>query len=74
MGDQGVAARLGERAPAASADAAYLHGMDLVLLASGIAALVTAPAAGALLPDPKPAGSAPGDHADLVTPTQNARQ
>ncbi|MGQ4384307.1 MFS transporter [Streptomyces sp. SAS_270] len=55
VGAHVVAARLGDRALAASADTAYLHGMDLVLLVTGIAALVTALLAAALLPNPAPA-------------------
>ncbi|GGN81907.1 MFS transporter [Streptomyces albiflavescens] len=58
VGAHVVAARLGDRALAASADASYIHGMDLVLLVSGIAALITALLAAALLPHPKPAPDA----------------
>ncbi|MEU1148464.1 MFS transporter [Streptomyces sp. NPDC005901] len=46
----GVADRLGSPRLAGSADAAYLHGMDLVLLVSGVAALVTELLVAALLP------------------------
>ncbi|MEV5978013.1 MFS transporter [Streptomyces sp. NPDC052114] len=45
-----VAARLGDDGLRASANAAYVHGMDLVLLVSGVAALVTALLVAALLP------------------------
>ncbi|WP_447039559.1 MFS transporter [Streptomyces sp. DSM 118878] len=45
-----VADRLGSGRLAASADAAYVHGMGLVLLVSGVAALVTALLVAALLP------------------------
>lgn len=65
VGAHVVAARLGDRALAASADASYVHGMDLVLLVSGIAALVTALLAAALLPNPEPApDTAPGPEED----------
>ncbi|MET7602399.1 MFS transporter [Streptomyces avermitilis] len=53
VGAHVIAAQLGDRALTASANAAYLHGMDLVLLISGIAALVTALLAAALLPKPE---------------------
>ncbi|CAM5420368.1 DHA2 family efflux MFS transporter permease subunit OS=Streptomyces alboniger OX=132473 GN=CP975_09955 PE=4 SV=1 [Streptomyces alboniger] len=45
-----VADRLGSARLAASADAAYVHGMGLVLLISGVAALVAALLVAALLP------------------------
>jgi MFS family permease len=52
-GDSVVAAHLlGDPALAAAADAAYVRGMGVVLLACGIAALVTALLAAALLPKP----------------------
>ncbi|MCN9243902.1 MFS transporter [Streptomyces sp. RY43-2] len=50
VGAHVVADRLGDRALAASANTAFLHGMNLVLLVSGIAALVSALLAAALLP------------------------
>ncbi|MCX5560363.1 MFS transporter [Streptomyces sp. NBC_00038] len=58
VGAHVVAAQLGDSALAASADASYIHGMNLVLLVSGIAALVTALLAAALLPNVKPSGPA----------------
>ncbi|MGV9883462.1 MFS transporter [Streptomyces sp. NPDC003006] len=64
-----VADRLGSARLAASADAAYVHGMGLVLLVSGVAALVTALLVAALLPKsgdgpgrpPRDVGKAPVD-------------
>ncbi|GHJ35322.1 MFS transporter [Streptomyces sp. TS71-3] len=53
-----VAARAGAERLAASADAAYVHGMNLVLLVCGGVALVTALLAAALLTGP--AGVRPG--------------
>ncbi|MFE4970224.1 MFS transporter, partial [Streptomyces sp. NPDC056660] len=46
-----VAQKAGSAPLAASANAAYVHGMGLVLLVCGIAALATALLAAALLPD-----------------------
>lgn len=45
-----VAARLGDAALARSADAAFVHGMDLALLACGIAAIAAAALTAAFLP------------------------
>ena len=61
---------LGDRALAASANAAYVHGMSLVLLVSGIAALVTALLAAALLPNGRgrPSTAGPPGHPER-TPT-----
>ncbi|WP_399928844.1 MFS transporter [Streptomyces kanamyceticus] len=56
-----VADRLGSARLAESADAAYVHGMGLVLLVSGVAALVTALLVAALLPK---AGDGPGQDPD----------
>jgi len=50
-----VAASLGDRALAVSADAAYVHGMDLALAVCGGAALLTAGLLAAFLPNPRPA-------------------
>ncbi|GAA0580083.1 MFS transporter [Streptomyces crystallinus] len=53
-----VAERLGDTGLAASADSAYVHGMTTVLLVCGVAALITALLAAALLPgreEPEPA-------------------
>ncbi|RVU19617.1 DHA2 family efflux MFS transporter permease subunit [Streptomyces antnestii] len=52
-----VAAQLGDPDLAAAADAAYVHGMNLVLVVVGIASLVTALLAAAFLPDPRPAAA-----------------
>jgi EmrB/QacA subfamily drug resistance transporter len=67
VGAHVVADRIGDRALAAAADASYVHGMDLVLLVCGIAALVTALLAAALLPNSEPAPvSAPEEDADMA--------
>ncbi|MFD5630999.1 DHA2 family efflux MFS transporter permease subunit [Streptomyces sp. NPDC127072] len=63
VGAHVVAASLGDRALAASADISYVHGMGLVLLVSGVAALVTALLAAALLPNAKPTEPAGADGA-----------
>ncbi|UNO40186.1 MFS transporter [Streptomyces sp. MST-110588] len=55
-----VADKLGAPHLAASADAAYLHGMGLVLLACGIAALVTAVLTAIFLPGPHAAETTDG--------------
>ncbi|MYY81485.1 DHA2 family efflux MFS transporter permease subunit [Streptomyces sp. SID335] len=52
----GIAERMGVPGLVASADSAYLAGMSLVLLVSGVAALVTALCVAALLPGRGPAG------------------
>lgn len=59
VGAHVVAGRLGDSALAASADASYIHGMNLVLLVSGVAALITALLAAALLPNAKPSSPRP---------------
>ncbi|WP_369233588.1 MFS transporter [Streptomyces sp. R21] len=75
IGAHVVAARLGDHALAASADAAYLHGMDLVLLVTGIAALVTALLAAALLPNPAPAAPpAPAEDTAMAAAPADAGQ
>lgn len=57
-----VAAKLGDRPLAASADSAYVHGMDMVLLVCGVAAVITALLAAALLRNPAaPSGQPAGD-------------
>ncbi|MER6981824.1 MFS transporter, partial [Streptomyces carpinensis] len=78
-GDSVVAAHLiGEKAGSArlvaSADSAYVHGMGVVLLVCGIAALVSALLAAAFLPRATPVPSAEGVAPDVVTPAGNARQ
>ncbi|MGY0018319.1 MFS transporter [Streptomyces sp. YJ-C3] len=52
IGAHVVAARLGDRALAASADAAYVHGMNLALVVIGITALAAAVLTAALMPGP----------------------
>ncbi|MEU1198395.1 MFS transporter [Streptomyces sp. NPDC005813] len=75
VGAHVVAGRLGDHALAASADAAYIHGMDLVLLVSGVAALVTALLAAALLRNPEPApGPAPEPHTGMAPAPADAGQ
>ncbi|MEV6005263.1 MFS transporter [Streptomyces sp. NPDC051976] len=69
IGAHEVAARLGDRALAESANSAYLHGMSLVLVVCGAAALVTAALVAAFLPNPRPRpdaadGPADADRAD----------
>ncbi|MFI9821628.1 MFS transporter [Streptomyces sp. NPDC052013] len=63
-GAHAVAGQLDLPALAASADAAYLDGMSLVLVVCGAAALVTAAVAALFLPNPRPAGQ---DDAAAVT-------
>jgi EmrB/QacA subfamily drug resistance transporter len=55
VGAHAVAASLGDRALAASADAAYVHGMDLTLVVCGVAALAAAALVAAFLPNPRAA-------------------
>ncbi len=68
-GDSAVAAHvvaetLGSPGLAASADAAYVHGMNLALLVCGAAALASALLVATLLPDPGRAARRAGDGAD----------
>ncbi|MFD7431748.1 MFS transporter [Streptomyces sp. NPDC059818] len=56
-----VAARLGVQRLADSADAAYLHGMSLVMLVIGATALVSALLVGALMTGPEQKRSEPAD-------------
>ncbi|MHC3815445.1 MFS transporter [Streptomyces sp. DT9] len=56
-----VAAKLGVQRLADSADAAYLHGMSLVMLVIGATALVSALLVGAFLTGPKPRREEPAD-------------
>ncbi|MFF7141504.1 MFS transporter [Streptomyces nodosus] len=74
VGAHVIADRLGDRALAASANAAYLHGMDLVLLVSGVAALVTALGAAALLPRPETGRSPRGESPGMAEAPENVRQ
>lgn len=64
-----VAERAGLPGLVESADAAYAHGMSLVLLVSGVAALVTALLVAALLRVPEPAAVA-----DVARRAEDARQ
>ncbi|MGW0941815.1 DHA2 family efflux MFS transporter permease subunit [Streptomyces sp. NPDC002623] len=78
-GDSVVAARLiAEKAHltdlAASADSAYVHGMGLVMLVCGIAALVSALLAAAFLPGGSGAARKVSDDAAMAAPTADARQ
>lgn len=68
-----VAAALGDRALAASADAAYVHGMDLALLACGGASVAAAVLAALFLPGTggKRQGAEP---AGVAAPVVDARQ
>lgn len=54
----------------ASADAAYVHGMGVVLPVCALAALVAAPTAGALLPGRGAGGAGRG----VAAPGKHARQ
>ncbi|MEV6191574.1 MFS transporter [Streptomyces sp. NPDC051920] len=74
VGAHVVAGRLGDRALEASANAAYIHGMDLVLLVSGIAALVTALLAAALLPNPPRSAPASEEDTDMAPAPADAGQ
>ncbi|WP_030859840.1 MFS transporter [Streptomyces sp. NRRL S-37] len=68
-----VADRTGAADLAVSANGAYAHGMGVVLLVCGVAALVTALSAASLLPAGRPAAQA--DTAPAVaTPPTDARQ
>ncbi|GAA3137102.1 DHA2 family efflux MFS transporter permease subunit [Streptomyces echinatus] len=70
-----VAGETGRARLAASADGAYVHGMGLVLLVCGAAALVSALLAAAFLPGPAPAAaSEPGRAPRMVTPGTDAGQ
>ncbi|MER6024709.1 MFS transporter [Streptomyces sp. NPDC001851] len=59
---------------AASANGAYVHGMTVVLLVCGAAALVSALLAAAFLPGTAAAGPADAAAPDVVAPLQDARQ
>ncbi|WP_425572830.1 MFS transporter [Streptomyces blastmyceticus] len=64
-----VAAELGSEALARSADAAYLHGMDLALLVAGITATLAAMLTTACLPDTRPGRSVSRSHAVVAEMT-----
>ncbi|MFI2202199.1 DHA2 family efflux MFS transporter permease subunit [Streptomyces sp. NPDC020192] len=70
-----IAAKTGPRSAAhlaASANDAYVHGMNVVLLVCGIAALVAALLAAALLPKAAPAPEPESTGADMVVATEDA--
>ncbi len=54
VGARTVAASLGDRALAGSANAAYVHGMDIALAVCGGTALLAAALVAAFLPNPRP--------------------
>lgn len=56
---------------AASADAAFVHGMNTALLVCGMAALLSALLVAAMLPDPRPAE---GDQTDVAPAPVDAGQ
>ncbi|MFE7166754.1 MFS transporter [Streptomyces sp. NPDC057616] len=59
---------------AASANGAYVHGMSVVLLVCGVAALVAALLAAAFLPRTAPARTAQDAGPEMVAPAADARQ
>jgi EmrB/QacA subfamily drug resistance transporter len=59
VGAHGVAARLGDRALATSANSAYVHGMDVTIATCGGTALVAAILIALFMPNPRP-GTHPG--------------
>jgi EmrB/QacA subfamily drug resistance transporter len=69
-----LAAKLPDRALAASANSAFVHGMDVVLVVCAAAALAAAVLAAALLPDTRAAKAAPGPAADVAAEPVDARQ
>ncbi|MCL2544275.1 MAG: MFS transporter, partial [Nocardioidaceae bacterium] len=74
VGAHAVADRLGDAKLAASANAAFVHSMDLVLLVSGIAALVTALLAAALLPNQEPVPARPEENTEVAVAAESTRQ
>ncbi len=68
-----VAEKAGSADLAASANSAYVHGMGVVLLVCGIAALVSALLAAAFLPGTPPAPE-PSETADMAAEQADARQ
>ncbi|SEF79405.1 drug resistance transporter, EmrB/QacA subfamily [Actinacidiphila yanglinensis] len=73
IGAHGVAAALGDRALAASANAAYVHGMDVAIAACGGAALAAAVLVAVFLPDP-PAAAAAGKGSAPAAPATTSEQ
>jgi EmrB/QacA subfamily drug resistance transporter len=71
-----VARRTGSAELAASANSAYVHGMGIVLLVCGIAALAAALLAAAFLPGTPnaPEARTPEDAPDMAAPQADARQ
>jgi EmrB/QacA subfamily drug resistance transporter len=67
-----VAGQAGSARLAASADAAYVHGMGLVLLVCGVAALLAALPAAVFLPQAPPARTAASDAPEPGTPEPDA--
>ncbi|MFI9721706.1 DHA2 family efflux MFS transporter permease subunit [Streptomyces sp. NPDC052396] len=70
IGAHAVAAKLGDRALAHSADSAYLHGMDLALAISGVTALLALGLVAAFLPNPRP--ERPAATHEVVTDSAHA--
>ncbi|WUR89794.1 MFS transporter [Streptomyces sp. NBC_01262] len=68
-----VAEALGSPALAASANAAYVHGMDLALIACGVASLLAAALVAVFLPNPRGAAE-PAGTADVAAQAVDARQ
>ncbi|MFF8484205.1 MFS transporter [Streptomyces antibioticus] len=69
-----IAERAGSAQLAASANGAYVHGMTLVLLVCGAAALVAALLAAAFLPAAQAGRDAESADDDMAAPTADARQ
>ncbi|GGZ94147.1 hypothetical protein GCM10010389_36080 [Streptomyces echinoruber] len=67
-----VAGQAGSARLAASADAAYVHGMGLVLLVCGVAALLAALPAAVFLPQAPPARTAAPDAPEPDVPAPGA--
>lgn len=69
-----VAERTGTPGLAASANSAYVHGMGVVLLVCGVAALVAALLAGAFLPGTRTTPDGEGGTPAVAEPEADARQ
>ncbi|MFF0592868.1 MFS transporter [Streptomyces antibioticus] len=69
-----IAEKAGSAQLAASANGAYVHGMTLVLLVCGAAALVAALLAAAFLPATQAGRNEEGAGDDMAAPTADARQ